>query len=208
MRFRQQGSGAETPQEIARLIDQNWEQAKIYLYSGFIALWFEYTQQPKLAHTAKTILSHHKNEQDIGLEEFVQKLNPQIGQPKLRTNHTDIKFGKLDVKTKKIVRFEIVNDARGFLYGTIKLAKGIAGLQVSSTNIRGDTIASVKLDTNLLTSNKTHQTTLVIDTNGGKEKVEIPSDLAGVEYIPLDPNDNWKQKLVREMEEARIFVKK
>ncbi len=41
-----------------------------------------------------------------------------------------------------------------------------------------------------------------------KEKVEVPSDLAGVEYISLDPNDNWKRKLVREMEAARIPVEK
>ncbi len=197
LRFRQQGSGAETPQEIARLIDQNWEQAKIHLYSGFIALWLEYTKQPQLVHTAKTVLSHHKNEHDIGLEEFVQKLNPQIGQPKLRTNHTNINFGKLDAKTKKTFRFEIVNDGRGFLYGTIKLAKEIAGLQISPTDVRGDTIASVKLDPNLLTSNKTHQTTLVIDTNGGNLTVPIscyvvprPTEVSSNDDIDVNARDN------------------
>lgn len=38
------------------------------------------------------------------------------------------------------------------------------------------------------------------------EEVEIPSDLAGVEYIPLDPHGGWEKKLDREMEAAGLTV--
>ena len=40
------------------------------------------------------------------------------------------------------------------------------------------------------------------------EEVELPSDLAGVEYIHLDPNGGWKLKLVTELEAAEIAVDK
>lgn len=38
------------------------------------------------------------------------------------------------------------------------------------------------------------------------EEVELPSDLAGVEYIPLDPHGGWEKKLDREMEAAGLTV--
>lgn len=38
------------------------------------------------------------------------------------------------------------------------------------------------------------------------EEVEIPSDLAGVEYIRLDADGGWKLKLVREMRAAGLTV--
>ena len=38
------------------------------------------------------------------------------------------------------------------------------------------------------------------------EEVELPSDLAGVEYIRLDANGGWQRKLVREMREAGLTV--
>lgn len=38
------------------------------------------------------------------------------------------------------------------------------------------------------------------------EEVEIPSDLAGVEYIHLDGYDGWKSKLARELEAAGISI--
>lgn len=38
------------------------------------------------------------------------------------------------------------------------------------------------------------------------EEVEIPSDLAGVEYIHLDDYDGWKSKLARELKAAGISI--
>lgn len=40
------------------------------------------------------------------------------------------------------------------------------------------------------------------------EEVELPSDLAGVEYIHLDPYGGWGRKLVKELEAAGIAVDK
>ena len=40
------------------------------------------------------------------------------------------------------------------------------------------------------------------------EEVELPSDLAGVEYIHLDSNGGWKLKLVKELDAAGIAVDK
>ncbi len=39
-----------------------------------------------------------------------------------------------------------------------------------------------------------------------KEKVELPSDLHGVLYVPLDSNEGWKFKLAREIKQAGLPV--
>ena len=201
LRFQRQGNEAETPHEIACLIDQNWEQAKELLYKGFLDLWFEHTKQPQFADAAKNIISRYDTDRDIGLEEFVQYLNPKVERPKLETSHTHINFGEVHAETRKIRHFEIKNVNRGFLYGNVELTDKISGLQISPTNIRGDTVVIVELDTSLLTSNKTHQTSLIINTSGGNLTVPISCNVGArtvetlpnnyiVDYIDVNARDN------------------
>ena len=201
LRFQRQGNEAETPHEIACLIDQNWEQAKELLYNGFLDLWLEHTKQPQFADAAKNIISRYDTDRDIGLEEFVQYLNPKIERPKLETSHTHINFGEVHAETRKIMHFEIKNVNRGFLYGNVELTDKISGLQISPTNIRGDTVVIVELDTSLLTSNKTHQTSLIINTSGGNLTVPISCNVGArtvetlpnnyiVDYIDVNARDN------------------
>ena len=168
-----QGSEASTPQQLARLIDQNWEQSKTLMYNGFIALWLEYTKQTQLANTAKVITNRNRSEQDIGLEELVQALNPQIGKPKLQMNHAKIDFGRMDTRSEKKIDIQIRNMGRGFLYGNIRLSTSMPGLEFSESKIRGEGVVSVKLNASRLTPNKTHQTTLVFSTNGSVIRVPV-----------------------------------
>lgn len=39
-----------------------------------------------------------------------------------------------------------------------------------------------------------------------KEEVELPSDIHGILYIPMDNADGWQQKLAREMEQAGLPI--
>jgi predicted nucleotide-binding protein len=39
-----------------------------------------------------------------------------------------------------------------------------------------------------------------------EEEVELPSDIAGVLYLPLDDAGAWKAKLAREMSDAGVAV--
>ena len=167
------GGEASTPQQLARLIDQNWEEAKTLLYGGFIPLWLEYTKQSQLANTAMGIIERSGDEMDVGLEWLVQSLDPQIGQPVPQVSHTSINFGKVDKGAQKTVRVEIRNAGRGYLYGDVQLAKAMPGLRISSTSIRGNAVLTVTLDTSRLADNKMHETALVIKTNGGELRVPI-----------------------------------
>ena len=169
----QKGSEAGTPKKLARLIDQNWDQAKKLLYNGFISVWLRYVKQTQLAAAANDIQIRHKNEWDIGLEELVQKLDPQIGSPKLETNPTHINFGKVFAETSKHIHLEIKNAGRGFLYGNIRLASKLLGLELSSTIIRGNSVFTLKLNASYLTANRTHHTDLVVETNGDKLTLPI-----------------------------------
>ena len=175
------GGEAGTPQQLARLIDQNWEEAKTLLHMGFLPLWLEYTKQSQLANAAVDIINRSGNETDIGLERLVQKLHPQIGHPVPKVSHTSINFGKVYRKSQKTVRVEIQNTGRGYLYGTVELAREIPGLRLSSTTIRGKAVLTVTLDTSRLAVNQTHNTALVITTNGSELRVPIscvPVDVA------------------------------
>ena len=175
------GGEASTPQQLAQLIDQNWEEAKTLLYMGFLPLWLEYTKQSQLANAAVDIIDRFGDETDIGLERLVQKLHPQIGHPVPKVSHTSINFGKVDRKTQKTVRVEIQNAGRGYLYGSVELARAMPGLRLSSTTIRGKAVLTVTLDTSRLAVNQTHNTALVIKTNGSELRVPIscvPVDMA------------------------------
>ena len=163
----QKGRDARTPAQLANSIDLNWEQAKNLLFNGFIAIWLEYTKQPELANMARNITNLYKDDQDIGVEKVVQSLNPRIGHPKLHINHESINFGNIDTETKRKIQLEIKNAGRGFLYGNLQLTNDIPGLQLSTMDIRGNTLVTVELDASLLASKKTYKTELVVNTNTG-----------------------------------------
>ena len=175
------GGEASTPQQLARLIDQNWEEAKTLLYGGFLPFWLEYTKQSQLANTAMGIIERSGDEMDIGLEWLVQSLDPQIGQPIPQVSHTSINFGRVDKGAQKTVRVEIRNAGRGYLYGDIRLTKAMPGLRISSPSIRGNAVLTVTLDTSRLADDKMHETALVIKTNGGELRVPISFVLVAVE---------------------------
>ena len=201
------GGEASTPQQLAQLIDQNWEEAKTLLYGGFLPLWLEYTKQSQLANAAMDIIDRSGNETDIGLERLVQSLDPQIGHPVPKVSHTSINFGKVDRKTQKTVRVEIQNAGRGYLYGSVELARAMPGLRLSSTTIRGKAVLTVTLDTSRLAVNQTHNTALVIKTNRSELRVPIscvPVDVAatstsqthtsGIPTPDEKPNAKTRQK--------------
>lgn len=167
------GNEAGTPQQIARLIDQNWDQAKTFLYNGFFAFWFEYTNQTKHAKQAKGVISSYTDNHDIGLEEFVQRLDSNIGDPEPDVSHSKIDFGTMDTKSKDAIQFKIKNKGRGFLHGKVQIESSLQGLQVSGTEINGNGIVTVALDTSSLTARRTHKASLVVKTNGGQFEVPI-----------------------------------
>ena len=160
------GSEAGTLQELARLIDQNWGHSQRLLYNGFIAFWLEHTQRSHFASIAKDIANRYRSKQGVGLEAFVQHLDPKIGEPKLQVHPPQIDFGSMDTESQKTIDIKITNVGRGFLYGDVQLPTDMPGLQVSGTEIQGGGVVSVKLDTSRLTPNETHQSVLVFDTNG------------------------------------------
>ena len=168
----QKGSGANTPQQLARLIDQNWEQAKTLLYNGFIEFWLEHTKQSQLADTANKI-TNRSDPQDTGLEMLVQALDPKIGTPKLEINQSEVDFGNMKRGSQKTIQLEIKNAGRGFLYGDVQLPNSISGLQISDMNIQGDSLIALQLDAKALTSRRAYQESLVINTNGGDLKVPL-----------------------------------
>ena len=167
------GSEAGTLQQLARSIDQNWEEAKTLLYNGFIAFWLQHTNQGNIASTVQRVVNTYGDEQDKGLEELVQRLDPQIGKPAPEASQSEIDFGNINSGSQKTIQFSIKNVGRGFLYGEVSLASNMPGLEISDTEINGKGTVTGKLDASALIAKKKHQTSLVVDTNGGTLKVPV-----------------------------------
>ena len=184
------GDEASTPEEFAKLIDRHWEVSKTLLYDGDdVQEWLVSVGETKLVSITKDIISRYSNQQDIGLEELVQKLDPQIGKPKLQVHPSQIDFGSMDTESQKTVDIQITNVGRGFLYGDVWVPIDMPGLQVSDTKIQGGGVVSVKLDASQLTPDETYQTTLVLRTNGGIMRVPvscsvIPKETFETEVMP------------------------
>ena len=164
---------AATPKQLAQMIDRNWEQAKTLLYTGFMALWFEYTLQPQFTEIAKKITTRYNTDPDIGLEMLVQELDPHIGQPEPEISHTHIDFGTVDAEAQKTIQLEIKNVGRGFLYGDVKFATELPGFQVSASAIRGAATLTVALEARHLAVKRSHEIPLAIRTNSGN-LLEVP----------------------------------
>ena len=169
------GDEATSIAELAKLIDQNWAEAKTLLFDGSIAHWLEYVGQQESAETAKRAASRYSEakEQDIGLELLVQRLDPTIGTPDPKTSHTNINFGKIDKGARETVQLKIENAGRGYLYGDVQLASAMPGLRVSATEIRGSAVVTVELRASALTVKQTHKAELAIKTNGRTLTVPI-----------------------------------
>ena len=187
----EKGKGANTPKQLARLIDKNWDQSKTLLSNGFFAFWLAYIEQQQLADTANEITNRYSDQQDLALETFVQALDPGIGNPIPDISHPEIHFNTVETgstetppsetnniaktpetDTAKTIRSKIKNVGRGFLHGDVHLKSDVPGLQLSDTHIHGEGVVSIHLDENVLASNQIYQTSLVINTNG--QNVEVP----------------------------------
>ena len=187
----EKGKGANTPKQLARLIDKNWDQSKTLLYNGFFAFWLAHIEQQQLADTANEVTNRYSDEQDLALEAFVQELDPGIGNPIPNISHSEIHFNTVaagstetppsetnniaktaEASSAKTIRSEIKNAGRGFLHGDVHLKNDIPGLQLSDTKIHGGGTVSIHLDESVSTSKEAHRTALVIDTNG--QNLEVP----------------------------------
>ena len=187
----EKGKGANTPKQLARLIDRNWDQSKTLLYNGFFAFWLAHIEQQQFADTANDVTNRYSDEQDLALETFVQALDPRIGNPIPNISHPEIHFNTVAAgstetppsetnniantvatDSAKTIRSEIKNVGRGFLHGDVHLKNDIPGLQLSDTKIHGRGIVSIHLNESVLTSKEAYRTALVIDTNG--RNLEVP----------------------------------
>ena len=204
------GDEAGTPSELARLIDQNWEQAKILLYNGFFALWLEYTGHTQLANAAEVSTTHNRSKQDISLEILVQQLDPRIGKPKLRASPSSIDFGRMGAADQKVLDLNITNVGRGFLYGDARIKSKMPGLRISNTEIHEGGVITVKLDANALTTEQAYQTSLAINTNGGNLKVPISCyiDYPVQQSVPEVPKIEKKSQTRKSVPEVPKIEKK
>ncbi len=168
-----QGIEASTAKELARSIDQNWEEAKILLYSGFIALWLQHTNQEKIAGTVQEVVNTYQDDQNIGLEELVQRLDPQIGKPEPEVSQQDIDFGTINANSQQTTQFKIKNVGRGFLFGEAQIEDGLPGLQISDTIVYGNGVVTIELNAKVLKAKQKHHANLVVNTNGGKINIPI-----------------------------------
>ena len=167
------GGKVSAHQELATMADKNWDEAKELLYKGFFEIWFKYTNKTELATTTNGIVGRFRDH-DIGLEAFIQELNPNIGKPEPEASPPKIDFGTMNINSKEKQEFEIINKSRGKLYGKVDIENDIPGcLEIEDNVVKGKWIVSVEIDTSSLAKQETHSGSLLVQTNGGNRSIPI-----------------------------------
>ena len=164
------GGAVSKPQELATRVDKNWDEAKKLLYNGFFAIWLKYTNKTKLATKTNEIVLKF-SDADMGLEAFIQELDPDIGTPKAEVSLSEIDFGTMNINSKKTKEFEIKNKSRGMLSGDV-IDTNIPGLRIKESTNKGRWIVSVEIDTSSLAT-QTYNGALLVRTNGGNIGIPI-----------------------------------
>jgi serine/threonine protein kinase len=107
------------PADLVSLSDRHWARARSYLYAGKFAEWLEARNRSDLANEAKAIRQRGGN-QDVGLEQFLHALDPNLAQPILHFSTKTLNFGPIDPGQQKTLNLKLENVGRGCLVVTLQ----------------------------------------------------------------------------------------
>ncbi len=167
------GSGsASSEQELLNLIDENWEEAKVHLYSERLITSLSNMGWLDLAAKAEDIVDSTSNK-DEGLEYFTEALGAPVPEPYVSA--TSLDFGSIEQGRSLTLSFEVQNATRGFLKGTINCKAPGASLSVREFGLQcGESIMiAVTIDTEALHGQKQYREELTIQSHGGGSKVSL-----------------------------------
>jgi serine/threonine protein kinase len=158
------GVVARTTEELVRLCDRHWPEARQHLADGEFDRWFRERNRHDLV--AKAQSARLETDDDAALETFLRRLDPRLPLPRLAVEPQDLDFGRVARSLEQggpggeNVRHLVVrNEGRG--YGQARLQPSVSWLRPEPDHIGclAGSEASVRVcvDTAVLPLRRDHQ---------------------------------------------------
>ena len=169
------GEQAQSAEELARLCDQNWEDAKQLLYQGSFEAWLRSSLfRNDLAGQAKQLTT--RSDRNAALEQFLRLLDPNLPMPQPTTGLSRLDFGRIGRKKRMTKQITLSNKtARGYLYGQVKVDPPVAWLSVAPTTFSGNNVSlTITVDPASQAQGERLSTHLnIVSPSGSQEKVPV-----------------------------------
>jgi hypothetical protein len=143
------GDTVYSPEELVPYCDKFWNEAKEYLYSPHqFRKWFVDLRRNDIVIKAEICAT--ETNKDIGLEKFLQSLQPSLKKPfiEIDTQNTQLKNYNYETIDGPIPKMVIKNNGRGCCYGTIESNAHWLGIQEKSFAIPPDASQILEFHTN------------------------------------------------------------
>lgn len=181
--FKFKNGQANSLSELVELADRFWDEAEDYLFHGDFATWLPQIGEASLAQQARTLSATFKREQRKGLELFVREASKAAGLnslPMLSAKPAQLDLGKLPVGARTTVPVRLLNQGRGYAWGTVALQPALRGVSAPST-FEGPAQIDLQLDLGSVTPGK-YRSELVVQADGIPTNLSVP---VTIEVVPI-----------------------
>ncbi|MGI6367426.1 MAG: serine/threonine-protein kinase [Anaerolineae bacterium] len=103
---------------LSALADEHWDAARGFLYQGDFQRWLKDINRHDLVLIADQIVAREDN-QDAGLEQFLQAVDPGLAQPTISSDPPEIDLGGVARVSALSVRATLTNRTRGYVQGSV-----------------------------------------------------------------------------------------
>lgn len=103
---------------LPALADEHWDAARTFLYRGDFQRWLRDINRLDLVVIADQIVAREEN-RDLGLERFLQAVDPGLPDPKIEADPPEIDLGGVARVSALTQRVALQNTRRGYAYGSV-----------------------------------------------------------------------------------------
>lgn len=169
------GQRASDVSDLVRLMDQDRQEAKEYLYNGDFALWLSQIGRADLAQRAREICEQYPDRKYQGLEALAQATG-LVEPPTLEALPVTLDFGTLAPGTRRTLPLKLRNAGRGHLFGILRSSQ--SGVEFEDKFEGNRHTVSITLDARLL-SRGAHHGEIVVDSSAGELRVPFFARVQG-----------------------------
>jgi serine/threonine protein kinase len=159
---------------LPALADEHWDAARSFLYQGDFQRWLRDINRHDLVVTADQIVAREEN-RDLGLERFLQAVDPGLPDPKIAADPPEIDLGSVARVSALSRRVALRNQSRGYASGTVATTE--PWLEVHPTRVHLwagiPTYVSVNVRAEDLPFRSQQEGTVAISIGEGGPAVEI-----------------------------------
>jgi hypothetical protein len=167
------GAVARTTEELVRLCDRHWIEARRHLAAGDFDHWFRARNRHDLVAKARS--ARLQTDADAALETFLHRLNPRLAPPRLKVVPEELDFGGVRRDRPALQHITLCNETRGYAQATFTASVPWLGLPRDPVGcLAGDAVQlAVAIDPGALPFRREHHALLTCAPTRGA-RISIP----------------------------------